>query len=588
MKKSSLSPVLLFFCAACLFCVAPSFAQSSSETGKLKIHVDPKQAYVFVDGKAIRDGSQSIVLAAGDHKVDVHNYGYLPKLQDVHIGAGETTDLSVSLQSSGDVVAGPFADIELKGDPRAAVLLNGQTPAYFVGHVDEFDWDWIWHQRLLVHPGTYQVTVTHEGNTIWSGPITAKAGQKVVVYLNQNGKTKLKEWKEGLTMPPQPRFHAGIASATVPIAPVTAQLAAQSSSLDCGQSTTINWNSTNAVDTSISSIGEVAPNGDRTVSPTGNTTYVLTAKGPGGNSSQSVSVDVNIEPKATIALSQPEVRYHKVGDKVVQQDSTTLNWSASNATSATVAPFGSESISGSRTVTANPNQNTTGPINEDQTYTLTTSNACGGTTVKSATLHVVGSIDPPPPVTLASMFYPTAYPTKKHPNDGLVASEKKQLTDIAAHFKDYVPYDHQGTLLIVAHADVRGSKSYNHALSARRAMLVKEFLVSRGVPEDKIQIRAEGKDDQLDQQKVAALQSQNPEKPAKWETRDMKTTWLAYNRRADIILEPRAIQSAENYPNNVADVRVLWQRPMPSLKKVKMAEKPASASQPLSASTSTN
>jgi hypothetical protein len=108
------------FCAALLFCVAPSFAQSSSETGKLKIHVDPKQAYVFVDGKAVRDGSQTIDLPSGDHQVGVYNDGYLPKMQNVHVGAGDTTHLSVRLQSSGDVVSGPFADIEFKGNPRAA------------------------------------------------------------------------------------------------------------------------------------------------------------------------------------------------------------------------------------------------------------------------------------------------------------------------------------------------------------------------------------------------------------------------------------------------------------------------------------
>ena len=174
---------------SCLWAFS-AFAQPSQETGKLKIHVEPKQAYVYVDGKAIRDGSQAIEVAAGDHKVGVYNYGYLPKIQDVHVGAGETTDLRVNLQSSGDVVAGPFADIEFKGHPRAAVLVNGQTPAYFVGHVDEFDWNWIWHQRLLVKPGTYQVTVTRKGNTISSGPITAKAGQQVTVYLNRNGEMK--------------------------------------------------------------------------------------------------------------------------------------------------------------------------------------------------------------------------------------------------------------------------------------------------------------------------------------------------------------------------------------------------------------
>lgn len=586
MRKSSFGPVLLMICAACVFCVAPSFAQSSSETGKLKIHVDPKQAYVFVDGKAIRDGSQTIELAAGDHKVGIHNYGYLPKIENVHIGADETTDLRVRLQSAGDVVAGPFGDIEFKGDPRAAVLLNGKTPAYFVGHVDEFNWNWIWHQRLLVHPGTYQVTVTHEGNTIWSGPVTAKAGQQVTVYLDHDGKTKTKEWKEGLNMPPQPRFHAGIASATVPVAPVTAQLSAQASNLACGAATTLNWKSANAVDTSISNLGEVPRDGDRSVSPTAKTTYVLTAKGPGGDSTQSITVDINANPTASISLSEPEVRYHKVGDKVVEQDSSTLTWSASNANSAMVTPFGSESMSGSRTVEANPKQDTTGPVNEEQTYTLTAANSCGGTTTKTATLHVVGSIDPPPPVTLASLFYPTAYPTRRHPKIGLVASEKKQLIQIAANFKNYEPYDHAGTLLVVAHADIRGSKHYNQALSERRAALIKDFLVDQGVPADKIEVRAEGKEQQLAMAKVKALQTQDPEKPEKWEARRMRTTWLAYNRRADIILQPRDIQSAKNYPNDVTYAHLLWQRPAPSLKKIELAAKLPASGQSLSANSS--
>ena len=587
-----------FFCfagplltAACFLFAASSFAQSQSETGKLKIHVVPKQAYVFVDGKAIRDGSQTIALSAGAHSVGVYNYGYQPKIQDVNISAGATADLAVSLQPSGDKVSGPFADIEFKGDPRAAVMLNGQTPAYFVGHVDEFDWNWIWHQRLLVHPGTYQVTVRREGNTIWTGSVTAKAGQQVTVYLDQNGKTITKDWKEGLTMGPQPRFHAGIASAAVPVAPVTAQLSAQSSSLNCGQSTSLTWDSANAVDTSISGLGSVPADGSRSVSPTRTMNYLLVAKGPGGDATQSITVNVNAQPAASIALSQPEVRYHKIGDKVVEQGSATLNWSASNANSAIVAPFGSEAMAGSRSVAASPKQDATGPVNQDVTYTLTVANACGGTVTKTATLHVVGSIDPAPPVTLASMFYPTAYPTKHHPKDGLLGSEKATLNQIASKFNNHEQYDHKATLLIVAHADVRGSRKYNQALSELRAALLKDYLVSRNIPSEKINVRSVGKDEQLDQKKVESLQSTDPEKPEKWMTRDKtekKTTWLAYNRRADIILEPVGTPSTEAYPNDVADARVLWQRPEPSLKKVQTAGKITGVSSSLSASSSGN
>jgi hypothetical protein len=545
----------------------------------LEVHVEPKQAYVFVDGKAIRDGSQTVKLAAGTHKVGIYNYGYQPKVENVEIEAGQTVDRSVALQTAGDKVSGPFAEIEFKGHPRAAVLLNGQTPDYFVGHVDEFDWDWIWHQRLLVKPGTYQVTVTREGNKIWSGSVSAKAGQRVTVFLDRNGEQKTQAWKAGLTMSPQPRFRAGIASATVATAPVAAQLNAQLHNLSCGQSTSLNWNSLNAVDTSISGLGTVAAQGNRTVTPKHSMTYTLTAKGPGGVSTQTVTIDVNTRPTATLALSEPEVHYHKIGDKVVEQDSTTLNWSASNASSASMKPFGSVATSGSRTITANPDQMHTGPVNEDVTYTLTTSNACGGTMTKTATLHVVGSIDPPPPIKLASMFYPTAFPTRKHPRAGLVANEKEALTRLAQHFTNYEQYDHKARLMIVGHADVRGSQDYNQALSERRADLIQRFLESKGVPSDKIETRALGKDQQLSEAQVATLQSKDPKKPEKWEMRRKRTTWLAYNRRADVILEPEGQQSTEAYPNDVADTRILWQRPMPSLRAVNLASKTSSGTE---------
>jgi OmpA family protein/PEGA domain-containing protein len=588
MRTKLLVLATLFSGLGCL-CAVPAIAQSAQETGKLKIHVEPKQAYVFVDGKAIRDGSQTIDLAAGDHKVGVYNYGYTPKMQNVHVGAGETTDLRVALQSTGDMVAGPFADIEFKGDPRAAVLLNGQTPAYFVGHVDEFDWNWIWHQRLLVKPGTYQVTVTHEGNTIWSGPVTAKAGQQVTVYLNHNGEMKTKEWKEGLTMPPQPRFHAGIASATVPVAPVTAQLAAQASNVSCGQETELTWKTADAAETSISGIGEVSNHGDRDVKPTHDTTYVLTAKGPGGEATQSVTVHVDSMPTASLALSQPEVRYHKVGDKVVEQDSTTLNWSASNANSATVEPFDSSALSGSRTVTADPRQTSTGPINETMTYTLSAKNACGGMTTKTATLHVVGSIDPPPSATLLSVFYPTAFPTKHHPKIGLVADEKRTLDNIATQFRNFGMYEHNANLVVIGYADVRGSNKYNEALSERRAALVRDYLISKGVPTEEIKIRAEGKDKQLDQKTVEMLVSKDEPKPAKWMTKHEKITWLAYNRRADLVLEPTGQESVKAYPSDAPEARIMWQKPEPPLKKVEMLSntKPKSVQQ-ASASNSGN
>jgi hypothetical protein len=551
--------------------VVPASAQDNAGSGKLKIRVNPKQAYVFVDGKAIRDGGQTIELTAGTHVVGVDNYGYVPKSQTVHIGAGETTDLAVTLQASGDMVSGPFGDIEFKGHPRAAVLLNGTTPAYFVGHVDEFDNNFLWHQWLLVRPGRYQVTVTQKGKTIWSGPVDVKAGQREVVYLNDGGKIESRNFKRGLTLGPEPRFDAGIASAMVPIAPVTAKLTASQTQTTCGQSATLDWKATDAADTSITSIGNVPLSGDRTVSPTQTTTYELVAKGPGGEVTKTVAVDVNAQPVVTLSLSDPEVHYHKVGDKVVQDDPTTLQWSVSNADKVTISPLGKEALNGSESIAPDPAQTTDGTVNEEHGYTIQASNACGQTASKTVLLHIVGSIEPAPSVTLASLFYPTAYPRQHHPKIGLVSSEKQALTVAAATFKTNERYDQQNKLMVVGHADVRGAEKYNQALSERRAEIAKDYLISQGVAPDKIETRAEGKDQQVPEQQVHELQSQDKQPPEKWMSDHTRATWLAYNRRVDIILEPTGQESTQAFPNDSPEARILWERAEPSLKAVESA-----------------
>ena len=92
------------------------FATSGfAQDGKLKIKVTPKQAYVFVDGNAIREGNQSISLSPGKHTVVVVNYGYKISTQDVTIEAGKSTPLEVKLDAYGGTVAGPFGDVQFSG-----------------------------------------------------------------------------------------------------------------------------------------------------------------------------------------------------------------------------------------------------------------------------------------------------------------------------------------------------------------------------------------------------------------------------------------------------------------------------------------
>ncbi|HKV29133.1 MAG TPA: OmpA family protein [Candidatus Acidoferrales bacterium] len=552
-----------------LMAASPAFAQD----GKLKIKVSPKQAYVFVDGNAIKNGGQTIKLPAGKHSVGVYNYGYTAQTQDVDITAGKTTNLDVSLQAAGGEVSGPFGDIELKGDRRAAVLLNGKKPAYFVGHVDEFDWNWLWHQRLLVRPGTYQIDVTRNGQTVWSGPVTVQAGQRVTVELH-DGKTKNKNWKQGNTLPPQPRFKAGFASSTVAVAPVSGTFSASQTQINCGESSQLTWSSTDAVDVNISEVGNVDASGNKTVSPTKTTTYNYTATGPGGNVTQSATINVNIQPTATLTLNPTDVKYHKIGDKVKEDGTSTLTWTSSNASKVTIDPVGDVATSGNQTITATPKQQNVGPIDENQPYKLTATNVCGGTTTQTASLHITGSIDPMPVVTLESVFYPTAYPVKEHPDLGLLGSQQQSLDQVAATFKKYLDYDDTAKLTVVGHADVRGSAPYNEALSQRRADRVKDYLVSQGISADKVETRAEGKERQLDRSEVDQLQTQNPAKPEKWMMRQVKNTWLAYNRRVDIILQPTGQESTKFYPDGASDAKILWQLPRPSLTNVRKAEGP--------------
>ena len=327
--------------------------------------------------------------------------------------------------------------------------------------------------------------------------------------------------------------------------------------------------------------------GDRTVSPTQTTTYELVAKGPGGEVTKTVAVNVDAQPSVTLSLSEPEVHYHKVGDKIVQDDPTTLQWSASNADKVTITPLGSEALNGSQTIQAKPVQIKDGAVNENFGYTIEASNVCGRTASKTVLLHIVGSIDPAPSVTLASLFYPTAYPRLNRPRVGLVSSEAQTLDAAAATFKNSEQYNPQDKLVIVGHADVRGTEKYNLTLSKRRAELVKAYLVSQGVAIENIETRAEGKDQQLSTAQVQKIQSQDNEPLQKW-MKNQRATWLAYNRRVDIVLEPSGQQSEQLYPNDSPQARLLWERAEPSLKAVESVSKIPTASETAQVQTSGN
>jgi outer membrane protein OmpA-like peptidoglycan-associated protein len=561
------SQFLLLPLAVSVLAIA-TIPQSVAQNGKVALHVTPKQAYLFVDGKAISEASKhhTLSLSPGDHKIEFANYGYTAETRTVTITAGKVTPLDVTLQPVSGKIPGPFGAMTIEHADRDAVLLNGKTPDFFVGHGDEFNNDWIWKQELVVPPGTYQVSVLHEDKEVWSGSVEVAADKRVVIDVPK-GVRKTVDWPRGEKLSGIPRFTVGIASATVAVAKPTAQLAASTAQINCGDASDLKWSSSDAPRVEISGIGPVGANGDQNVQPKQNTTYDLTAVGPGGTVTSTATVNVNNAVQANLQLSPAEIHYKRVGDKVVQQDGTALNWSSGNATSVSIDAFGTVDANGTRPLQIAPKKTDPGTVDENVTYTLTASNGCGGTETRTAALHIVGSIEQPETkLTMRSVYFPTNRPRSTKRETALLPSERESLTAIAEAFKTYLTAKPDAKLTLSGHADKRGPVSYNQALSERRAELAKRFLVEQGVPEANLETHAYGKEQNLTADQVKQLLDQNPnlsaEERQKLEQK-ITTIVLANNRRVDITLSTNGQESERMYPFNATDYAALVERGKP-------------------------
>ena len=97
---------------------------------------------------------------------------------------------------------------------------------------------------------------------------------------------------------------------------------AEPSTIERGQSSTLSWSISNATDMSIDhGVGAVQSRAQRQVFPSATTTYTLTANGPGGSETATVTVEVSTAPAApptaTIGsprLSSPEMLQQQAKD----------------------------------------------------------------------------------------------------------------------------------------------------------------------------------------------------------------------------------------------------------------------------------
>ena len=175
----------------------------------------------------------------------------------------------------------------------------------------------------------------------------------------------------GSTNANTPGSAAGVASPTVALSPSPAAVAK-------GQSATLAWNATNATSCTAAGAwnGTVPTSGLQPTPPLNATTkFTLICTGPGGSASQSATVTVGAATPTISISSDPSI--------VVSGGSTTLSWSASNATScsASGAWSGSEPLSGTQS---------TGALSADATYTLSCTGP-GGSASQSTTVTISGS-----------------------------------------------------------------------------------------------------------------------------------------------------------------------------------------------------
>jgi len=187
----------------------------------------------------------------------------------------------------------------------------------------------------------------------------------------------------------------------------------------------------------------------------------------------------------------------------------------------------------------------------------------------SADVQVTQPAPPPEQIrleqrlSLHSVYFPTALPSVAKPNGGLTPSQMDTLNTLAVDFKSYLTYKADAHLTLEGHADSRGPKEYNDKLSERRVERVRSYLAEKGVPADRIDVRAFGFEKNMTSEDVKKLiESDSDLTPAEKQriVRNLVTVRMANNRRVDVVLSTTGEQSVRKFPFNAKDALTLLSR----------------------------
>ena len=197
-----------------------------------------------------------------------------------------------------------------------------------------------------------------------------------------------------------------------------------------------------------------------------------------------------VKPTATISADRTSIQ---------KGESVRLTWTTTDATNVSIAPeVGAVTAQGSTTVT---------PA-DSATYTITATGA-GGSADASVRISVTA---PPPPVveapkpSLDELFLKEVRDAYfDYDKAEIRADAREALGKTADFFRSYP----QLRVTIEGHCDERGSTEYNLALGDRRASAVKQYLVSLGIPADRLTTVSYGKEKPFCMQSDEACYQQN-------------------------------------------------------------------------------
>ena len=272
-------------------------------------------------------------------------------------------------------------------------------------------------------------------------------------------------------------------------APPVAKIKVSRTEVKPGDPVTVSWETKNAKKIEVN--GEkVEKIGAKTVTPKQTTTYEVTARRGSKEARDRAEITVTV-----VRPPQPTITLKAEPSAIDLGRNTMLRWQANNASTVTISGLGEVPASGQREVS--PRVSTT--------YTATAIGEGGNATASTR----VTVTDPAPPP-------PAPEKPKPAPEPPIAEQFRNQVRPV---FFDYNKSDVLPEGKEQGYCDPRGTSEYNLGLGDRRSRAVKDFLISLGVDDSRIEIVSFGNE------KAAGTDEGAASAPPSW----------AHDRRAELI-----------------------------------------------------